>query len=313
MDLELVFNELSVRTPAADVSTARQWMSEFINTILAIKPPPAIKRKLRAESDFNYLLLAPNYLLVQWRNDPNVDLEARRFLKALQDKNDPPLPDLADLGTEVRYRGEKAIGLNYAFVFNALALSLRSDSQWDCSRIELEVTLIDDNEELITTNENVIHASCQDHAQEHADWIKNYTCKEVRDGLELWNRKDELFPNLIFCEAVSEQVQSLGAENPILQLVKNRLSKFEEYCKSWTEEAFNPKSLGNVSPESQITLQNPKYRKERTFICPDGMERVFSLHAKLSSGWRIYFFPNEERKMIIGYVGPHLPTVKYPK
>jgi hypothetical protein len=133
----------------------------------------------------------------------------------------------------------------------------------------------------------------------------------VVNGLELWNRKDELFPSLIFCEAVSEQLQSLGAENPILQLIKNRLSELEDYCKGWTDEAFEPKSLRNVSPESQVTLQNSKYSKERTFLCPDGKERVFSWHAKLSFGWRIYFFPNEQRKMIVGYVGCHLRTAKY--
>ncbi len=310
-DLEIVFNELSLRMPAANVQTARQWMSEFINTVLAVKPPPGVKRKLRAKSNFSYSLLAPDYRIVQWRNDPNVDLEARRFLKTLQDKNDPPLPDIADPGIEVRYQGEQAIGIEYAFVFNALAVSLRAEPCWDYSRLELEVRRLDENEDLIDERLEIFHVSCSNHVQEHTDWINNRIRARVRDGLELWNRKDELFPNLIFCEVVGEQVQSLRAENPMLRLVKNRLSELEDYCKIWTDEAFEPKSLRNVSPESQVTLQNPKYSKERTFLCPDGKQRVFSWHAKLSLGWRIYFFPNEQRKMIIGYVGCHLRTVKY--
>jgi hypothetical protein len=175
----------------------------------------------------------------------------------------------------------------------------------------LEVRRFDENENLIDEQLEIIHASRSNHVQEHSDWINNRIRSRVVSGLELWNRKDELFPSLIFCEAVSDQLQSLGAENPILQLVKNRLSELEDYCKGWTDEAFEPNNLRNVSPESQVTLQNPKYSKERTFLCPDGKRRVFSWHVKLSFGWRIYFFPNEQKKMIVGYVGCHLRTVKY--
>jgi hypothetical protein len=35
MDLEIVFNELSIEIPAEDISTAQKWMSEFINTNLS--------------------------------------------------------------------------------------------------------------------------------------------------------------------------------------------------------------------------------------------------------------------------------------
>ena len=60
MDLEIVFNELSLQTRAADISTAREWMSEFIDTIRTAKPAPGIKRKLRTRNDFSDSLLAPN-------------------------------------------------------------------------------------------------------------------------------------------------------------------------------------------------------------------------------------------------------------
>ena len=33
MDLEMVLNELSLLTPAGDIQTARQWMSELISTL----------------------------------------------------------------------------------------------------------------------------------------------------------------------------------------------------------------------------------------------------------------------------------------
>lgn len=311
----MVLNELSLRTPAADIPTAQQLMSELIGTVRQATTS-GVKRVLRTSDEINTIELAPGYPVARWRNDSTVNREERTFFRTLTSK----APFWTDVAEEIKgnfdlsqvwHQGEEAKGLGFAVVIDALAVSLISEARWDCSRLELEVRRFDENEDLIDERLEIIHASRSNHVQEHSDWINNRIRSRVVNGLELWNRKDELFPNLIFCEAVSEQLQSLGAENPILQLVKNRLSELEDYCKGWTDEIFEPKILRNVSPESQVTLQNPKYNKERTFLCPDGKERVFSWHAKLSFGWRIYFFPNEQRKMIVGYVGCHLKTVKY--
>lgn len=306
MDLEIVFNELSLQTAAADISTARQWMSEFIDTIRAVKPAPGIKRKLRTRSDFNYSFLAPNYRIVQWRNDPDVDLETRRFLKALQDKNDPPLPDIADIGIEVRYQGKQAIGLDYAFVFNAIALSLISDREWDCSRLELEVTPVDENEELVTTNENIIHASRSYHAREHADWIQKRHQTGVADGLELWNRRAELFSSLEFCDRVTQQIQSLVDPTMLRQVVR-KLFELDELSNNWTDGALNLDNLpSKVSPESESRLN--QFRKQLNIQCLDGTNRIFSLHVRLTPGaWRLHFCTElGPGKIIIGYIGPKI-------
>ena len=313
MDLEIVLNELSLQTPVSDQQKARQLMSDLIRTIRKATAS-GVKRVLRTSEDINTIELAPGYPVARWRNDKEVNREERSFFRTLTSKA-PFWTDVAedikndfDL-SQVWHQGKEARGLGFAVVIDALTVSLISETCWDCSRLELEIRRLDANEDLIDERLEIVHASRSNHVQEHAEWITNRIRSTVRDGLELWNRKDELFPNLIFCEAVGKQLQSL--KNPILQLIKNRLSELEDYCKTWTEEAFEPNSLRNVSPESQVTLQNPKYSKERMFLCPDGKERVFSWHAKLSFGWRIYFFPTEDKMIIIGYVGSHLRTVKY--
>ena len=304
MDLEIVFNELSLQTPAADISTAREWMSEFIDTIRTAKPAPGIKRKLRTRNNFSDSLLAPNYRVVQWRNDSEVDLETRRFLRTLQDKNDPALPDIADLGIEVRYQGKQAIGLDYAFVFKAIALSLISDPEWDCSHLELEVTPVDDNEELLTTNENIIHASRSAHVIEHADWIEKRTRKQIRDGIDLWQSKEILFPHLLFCDAVEKQLQSILTEDPILWSIEERLSQLENASKIWISGAFDQNTLPcKTSPESESRLQ--KFKQELTIKCHDGKKRLFSWHVRMTPGaWRLHFSTElGVGKIIIGYIG----------
>jgi hypothetical protein len=312
MELEIVFNELSLQSPAADINTAKQWMTEFIKTILAIKPPSNVKRKLRTKSDFQDLLLAPDYPIYKWRKDPDVDIEAQRLIRSLQDKNDPPLPDIADPEIQVIYQGQDTIGIYYAYVYNSLAISLQSEPQWEASSLEVQVTKIneDEEEQLITTNESVIHASCSNHVKEHAVRLKI----NVLNGSELWNRREELFPNLEFCKSGNKQLRELLTGDDKLATVMQKLEIIQQCAQNWKTGFFSLDGYAiEESGESESTMN--QYWRERTFMCPDGQERTFERHAKLKDcNWRIYFLPTLEtkdletknKKVIIGYVGTHL-------
>ncbi|NJK76472.1 MAG: hypothetical protein HC942_23860 [Microcoleus sp. SU_5_6] len=77
MDLEMVFNELSARTLAPDISTARQWMSELISTIREARSRGL--KVVRTNEDFHAMVLAENYPFSRWRNDREVNREERTF------------------------------------------------------------------------------------------------------------------------------------------------------------------------------------------------------------------------------------------
>lgn len=311
MDLEMVLNELSLRTPAADIQTARQLMSGLISTV-RVATTSGVKRVLRTHSDLNTIELAPGYPVARWRNDNAVDREERSFFRTLTAKA-PFWTDVAqeikndfDL-SQVRHQGEQAIGLGFAWVSDVLAVSLLSSSRWDCSRLELEVTQVDENEELIDKQVELVHASRGDHVQEHGDWIQNRIRIEVIDGLDLWNRKQELFPSLEFCENVGKQMQSLYPGNPMLRQLVKRLFELENCCKTWTAGAFDLDSLASIaSPESETRLK--QFEQELTFKCPDGEKRIFSLHVRMTPGaWRLHFCVElGPGKIIIGYIGPKI-------
>ena len=76
----------------------------------------------------------------------------------------------------------------WRFNSDALPVSLNSDTRWNCSRLVLAVTRLED-EELIDEHLEIVHASRRNHVQEHADWIKNRIQIAVSDGVELWNCK----------------------------------------------------------------------------------------------------------------------------
>ncbi|MDF5721696.1 MAG: hypothetical protein PUP91_14700 [Rhizonema sp. PD37] len=308
MDLEMVLNELSLRTSAGDIQTARQLMSELIST-LRQATTSGVNRVLRTHSDINSIELAPSYSVVQWRNDPNVDQEQRRFFRTLTAK----APFCTDVVEEIKndfelsevlHQGELAIGLGFALVSDALAVSLPSNSRWDCSRLVLEVTQVDESEELIDKTVELVHASRGYHVQEHADWIYKRISIDVSDGFDLWERRAELFPSLIFCSRVSKQLESLGSGDPMLGQVRSRLSELDDFCKSWTTGSFNRDNLkSKASPESDSRLN--QFRQKLTFKCPDGRERIFSWHVRITPGaWRLHFsVESGPGTIIIGYIG----------
>lgn len=312
MDLEMVLNELSLLTPAADIPTAQQWMSDFIITVRTATAQ-GVKRVIRTQSDFQSTILAPDYPVARWRNDNAVDREARRFLKTLitkapflTDVSDPEIEDTVDL-SEFKHQGTQASGLGIAYLLEIMALSLASEQCWDCSRLQMEVRRLDENGEVIDEIVDIIHASRSNHVQEHADWIKNRIRLGVRDGVELWNRREELFPRLEFCEDVGKQIQSLGIGNSMLRMVVKRLFELEDYCKSWRTGAFNSDNLpSKATPESESRLR--QFEQELTFKCPDGEKRLFSLHVRITPGaWRLHFSVElGPGKIIIGYIGPKI-------
>jgi hypothetical protein len=90
----------------------------------------------------------------------------------------------------------------------------------------------------------------------------------------------------------------------MLRQVVKRLFELEESCKSWTDGAFELESLPcKASPESESRLK--LFKQQLTFRCPDGKERLFSLHVRMTPGaWRLYFCVElGPGKIIIGYIG----------
>jgi hypothetical protein len=79
MDLEMVFNELSLRVFADNIQTAQQRMSDLVATArqaseLGIKPI------IRTHSQFYAASIARNYSLSDWLKDPSVNRDFQRFI-----------------------------------------------------------------------------------------------------------------------------------------------------------------------------------------------------------------------------------------
>lgn len=316
MTIDIVLNELSLQTPAPDPMMARQWMSDLIQTIRGIKAQAKQQPILRTQYNFHTAFLSSNYPIQRWLNDSAVDREEQRFIKTLvtkspfsQDILNTEIQDLENQigSSEFLYQGQVAIGIGTACILDTIPISLKSKVCWDCSYLEIDIVRMDEKDEKLT----IIHASQKEHLKDHVEWFKSWQLRQELHGSTLWERKEELFPNLKFCDSVKYQLRNLHHGDILLNPIIKKLSDLQIYAESWINGAFNPDKIScKTIPESESTLQ--QYAQERTFLCPDGQNRVFSWHLRLTPlAWRIHFYPSQTGEILIGYIGPHLRTSKY--
>jgi len=122
-----------------------------------------------------------------------------------------------------------------------------------------------------------------------------------------WGCKETLFPNLIFCDRVFDQISHLSMTDDRFILINEKLKKLNLFTGTWKTGNFNHKNLGlDNSPDTPTRINAT--RLLRTFHCPPIGDRVFSLHIKWSFGrepFRLYYYPHEQdHKVYIGYIGP---------
>ncbi len=321
MSVELFLNELSYRPVAENQIAAQQRMLVLITTLQKATKSGA-KRILRTNSPIDNIELADEYRLSDWRYNHNVRRKYReewRFLLVLATK----APFLADHDkettatdqaerSEFTFEGQPTKGLGITGITDGIAISFDSDPKWDHAYLPLEYAYLNDDSDIETHHLQVQHGSKPAHIETHHSWIQEQIKNAIRDGKDAWEQRATLFPRLAFCDSVASQLLQLQANDSNWNYVVKHLWELQRYADTWTEGAFNPDHIQlPTSVESTVTLT--QYPAERTFSLPDGETRLFSWHSKINwSGWRIYFHPDTAKRIVtVGYIGKHLPTVKY--
>ena len=332
MALEMVLNEHSLCAP--DVDKARVWMTKLAETIQQVSQicggqtakfwtQKQVGSTILARDYRNRDYALRTYLFGDQTVKNNKEQKAQRdYLQSLLTRTpywdeqpqpgasqDPEIDEI-----EFTHNDQTCVmcGIGFTYLRNALAVSLPSDPCWQVDNILLKVISLSTISNSIPEEVvEIIHASLPEHVITHENWIRNRLRSDIKDGSDLWDRRVSLFPSLTFCANVERRIQTLSPT--MLWSVAGRLFDLQAHCERWTSGRFNTDGLlGNPRTESPATLQ--MFGQERTFRCPDNQERVFSWHVSLAGSWRLYFCPqleSETGKMIIGYVGPHLPTVRY--
>lgn len=170
-------------------------------------------------------------------------------------------------------------------------------------------------------------ALSQSDVHRQRDLLTSRILRSVQDGHALLAKLPEIFPRLVLGSRAEEQVAAMTGAEPNFRQVLRHLHLLNCSALEWKpEEPFTPIGL-TFSVESPETLRHGKHGPHRDFPTPaEFCDERWSLHTKLTGSppFRLYFKTREavdpsssngnaaQLHVAIGYIGPHLPTVKFP-
>lgn len=312
--MKLIFNELSLNPELVDIYSARDSIERFILTYNeAIKEKHGFEREITSSIDFNSLVVANDYPISKWRNDPEVDRDLiRRYIGICEKQN---LEEIFDDEIEVSSRsGVVGKGLLCAYENTGVCISFTNDNYWKNFKIDCKMySLVDDE----TSDICILNISEKSQLSEHNDELQKLRKIEIdliNTPEQLLDKLDSLFPSLVFNQVAIEQLRHT-VEIRHVSTICNKLLELEKYFSSWIGGAFDESAFPtkSVSPQSMETLK--RFRTQHTFEF-DEKEIIVSYHMRYTGKipGRIYFYPDTEiKKGLICSLTTKLPTVNEPK
>lgn len=183
-----------------------------------------------------------------------------------------------------------------------LSVSLSPNNEWH--RNPLSLRLVRDGAHARTVDvENVFSLVS---AQDTADRLNVAELASISPD-ELWNRRADLFPSLVFGLDVEKQLKAIGTE--LFASAVSRLVDLNTSAADWDATCSpTPTYFCKVTGESGPTMN--QYGGERVYRSSTGQHATYEKHARLHNGGRIHFLEISEQSTIeIGYIGKHLRIV----
>ncbi|MCY4139827.1 MAG: hypothetical protein OXF56_16385, partial [Rhodobacteraceae bacterium] len=196
--------------------------------------------------------------------------------------------------------------LVFCAISDGISVSFPSATIWDADRVKVRFLEIREDGEIEEVEEEIDNLSCSQHAFSINDRHQSRP-KDIVDPRELWERRAELFPNLLFGSDVRSNFMTSAS---LLGTIVGKLSALDRTAKDWRVRGGGmPEWRTLVSPESNTKMKNKKFQSSRTFRSHNGEQEIFEWHARFGDSGRIHLrFDTEEREIEIGYIGSHLPN-----
>jgi len=311
MQVKIYLNELSLNSWKLSLHDAKKCTGNFIYTVLNLIKNGA-EKSLPHPQGLLTLQLTKDFKLVQWLNDPSNDKDLITFAKSVLTKSPyfENVDDIKRYELDVKYNAQDTQGLLYAYINDGIAVSFLSSDEWDSSILKVDISSLNEHGDISEMQRRIKHVSKSEHIKKYCDFIQSAVEEKIVDGGSLIQNYKATFPEIIFCDSTIKQIEDISGNDPHLKQLLRVLTALSDYISTWNGGVFDMKNINcDISTESQTTLK--KYSDERTFVCPDGIERVFNIHMKINpNAWRVYIHPvHESREIIVGYVGKHLNTV----
>lgn len=274
-------------------------MEQFVSLLRYVRQrrsDAALVSSVRRED----LELAHGYYVNQWIGAHPRHRDLWRVIQGMQ--NRAPFSDVLPLGAaegvDYFWNDQEAKGLGAAHLMDGLLVSILVDPVWDTLWVSANCMELTEIAEIESYPVEVRHAAKPGHAESHEDWIKSAGLTAFRSGSEIWEARDDLYPNLQFLPAVREQLYSLR-QDWILP-VAHRLRTLDDAIAGW-----NPALTREPNWGTKITAEAEQRKLLCNFMDFDGTVRLFHMHARFTPDeGRIHFrLVAGERKARIAYIG----------
>jgi hypothetical protein len=316
----IVFNELSVCGEICNcdqIDIARKTINDFIKILFKAKQHADFVGLITTQDIYNFQF-SSNYSIKDWLSDPLVDMKLKTFYRIFCSQKcsyieytDYPLNEFL---IEISKNKYNCIGCLVASEMKESVISLETHELWHNDMINgVFITLDNEIDKIISDNRQINNISKEVHFDNLEQKLKEDDFAMISSGQDLWEKRESIFPNLVFCNNVKDQLYKDPQRFHILQVAK-KLLRIQQYFSEY-DGVYNPKELGlDARTESDTVKSTPYLKALRQFEKPDGHTEYFYDHIGFTGHYcgRIHFLPdNENRKCYIGYVGKHLQTKKF--
>ena len=313
--MTLVFNELSAGHGKRTRNEAMDLMSHMVRAIAALVRKRAPKLMTVESFDLFGMMLAEDYSLGAWLQDPNVEPDDRRFFliistKVTFDREVSAAVKHRFLLSEFHAGDRDAPGIGLSYLLRTVAISLRSHERWMGVHIPIRHRWFDEHTNLHEAE--VVALNIAD--REQASTVTDEMANRAQAGLAQSPRTlltviRPSFPHLSFGLDVEGQIATLPAD--VLDPIITKLVVLDGAIRDWRRDGPKLPGLPMIHPESEQTMQ--RYGAQRVFRSSNGKQATFRLHAMVGGAYRIHVRIDQRRRSLeIGYIGKHLPTARFP-
>ena len=106
---------------------------------------------------------------------------------------------------------------------------------------------------------------------------KQQIFRMVSSGKELWDKRESIYPHLVFCDCVKKQLEE--PRNLLhIKMIMKKLQILEDYFRDFGGKFEKDKVGYGCREESETVKKNEKLRRMRVFELPDKRKVFFSWH-----------------------------------
>lgn len=215
--------------------------------------------------------------------------------------------------------GEAAAGAGLAALVDGVLVGLPRATLQSGSEVLVDLVFLGEHEER-TERAPVFRYLRDVEVEARSGALSERFASRLSTGRQLLANAAEVLPNLQFGATARRQIDALTGNEPMFAQLVRHLRALNQAAEVWpVGKDFDPTGI-TWSDESNPTLSHGIFGPMRDFPVPPGFAaQRFRYHTKLSGGAeaRLYFHSDRVGKVVggtvlIGYVGPHLPTVRHP-